>query len=929
MACCWEGLKSIWRGAPGQDSGDREEFEQRVLFLSSVPLFRKQLPKAQLPKLAQEFVPRIWEPGQRLVRQGDMGGALFLIMSGEAQVVTCRDPSEPECVRTTLFAGDYFGGHTLITERANVATIVASGSSRLVTLSLSRDRFDALGLRRWLQFPKRPGIYTDASTPPHLSSREDLQLLPSEDVTFLCKAMCENANLRALLAANEEKLQEVAAGSRPRIFSKGDTIATSGELAHELFIVASGSVEAIADDHCRGHGLSAETAVANSTMADRFLRKQTFLSQLCLQRRASTTASMFVASPAVTENPRRRLSAVNFASPRQAENGQAQFSRKPSPEADRQVTFSLIVADRSPSPEASRQGTPQIEMPQVETGVLSRGDSFGELSLLYNMPLHATFRARDDCRIYVIERRHFSACFNRKGRRFNEYCKLLEEVHILSPLLSSEMWELACNATGLVDFQPGERVLHQGRVRTARRWYIVFSGTAVVSLDQETNGQQENVQLAILSRAGHFGERSLLRGDAACPVNVDAGPDGMCCLTFDGGSIVPILQKVLQQENSVGPSAYCDIKDWWSRKARGFRVEDDVVESSLPIVWDRLESNCEVELDELTKVCLLGRGGYGQVSLVEDRSKLKRYALKTLSKGHIQKQGAQRLVSWERELLTLCDSPFVIRLHRTFKDSQHVHFLLEAALGGSLLQVLRDNPEILSQDNPRGASAAFYIACIAAALEHLHDRHIVHRDVKPENALLDEQGYAKLCDLGFARFVLGKTNTLAGTPDYMAPEMIDFPHTHTHTVDWWALGVTSYELLAGQTPFTDEGISDPMSRLLAIRRGQEQVISFPFHFPQAAKGFVKQLLCLKPQERLGACGAHEIREHAMYSRALNFNFAALIAQTLASPFQNAWDDSGICASDDLGMDRGELGLHATDSIFIECPEETDGWDANF
>ncbi|CAE7799656.1 PRKAR1B, partial [Symbiodinium necroappetens] len=142
---------------------------------------------------------------------------------------------------------------------------------------------------------------------------------------------------------------------------------------------------------------------------------------------------------------------------------------------------------------------------------LAAGDSFGELSILYKMPMHAEFSAKEDCTMYVIDRQHFTACFNRRGKRFDEFLSLLEEVQILSPLLASERFELACNAIGLVEFQPGERVLHQGLMRSAKLWYVIHSGTGVVSLDQEKNGKKENEFLTNLSRAAHFGERSLLR----------------------------------------------------------------------------------------------------------------------------------------------------------------------------------------------------------------------------------------------------------------------------------------------------------------------------------------------------------------------------------------------------------------------------------
>jgi len=567
-----------------------------------------------------------------------------------------------------------------------------------------------------------------------------------------------------------------------------------------------------------------------------------------------------------------------------------------------------------------------------DSSMVKNGDSFGELSILYNMHLHATFQAREECVLYAIHRKHFAAIFNRKGKRFHDYCKLLEGVSLLSPLVGSERWELACNAIGLVDFQPDERCLHQGIVRSTRRWYVIFSGSAVVKLDtKEPDGNETTEVLAHLGRSAHFGERSLLKGEAAAPVSIEAGPDGMCCLTFDGENIKGLLQRVRE---SGGVELNCGVREWWSRKAKGFSAGP----VSQPTAFNRMSSGGGVELEELRKVCVLGRGGFGQVCLVTGPALDQRYALKTLSKGHILRRGVERLVNWERELLAMLDSPFVIKLYKTFKDPQHVYFLLEAALGGSLQQVVRDHPEVFMDDSPRGLSMAFYAACITAGIEHLHERKIVHRDMKPENILLDEQGYAKVCDLGFARFVLSKTNTLAGTPEYMAPEIIDFPHTHGSAVDWWGLGVLSFELLAGQTPFDDEGICEPMDRLLAIRRSQERGrLSFPYSFPIVAKNFVSQLLQLNPSQRLGGGpgGACDIRGHAMFN-SLKFDFTAFTAQRMATPFQKEWQDPLVFnTANDFGMDHEAeegLGLEHADSLFAETDESADhdkDWDINF
>ena len=141
-----------------------------------------------------------------------------------------------------------------------------------------------------------------------------------------------------------------------------------------------------------------------------------------------------------------------------------------------------------------------------------------------------------------------------------------------------------------------------------------------------------------------------------------------------------------------------------------------------------------------------------------------------------------------------CDNPFIVKLHRTFQDSKYLYMLMEPCLGGEIWTLLRRNKRFSDE------TAQFYVGCVILALDYLHDRGIIYRDLKLENLLLDKNGHIKMVDFGLCKdeiFGNKMTNTFCGTPSYLPPEVI-CNMQYGRAVDWWGLGVVIFELLTGR-----------------------------------------------------------------------------------------------------------------------------------
>jgi len=440
----------------------------------------------------------------------------------------------------------------------------------------------------------------------------------------------------------------------------------------------------------------------------------------------------------------------------------------------------------------------------------------------------------------------------------------------LQTLVWQQRQELARNATGRLAFAPGECVI-QGQVGERPQWYIIEKGDCVVNTPGPSG--RGGKELANLQRGSHFGERAILRGDRAYDFTVHAGPTGMTCLAIDGD--------ILRELGLVGRSPdvgddEIDLKKTTSEYYRAKVVHKSVVKELMAK---------EVEMDALDVIQVLGAGGFGAVNLVRERARGDCYALKKMSIAQLAAQDMQRRLVAEREIMAALDSKFCMRFFRSFKDAEHVYFLLEVAMGGDLLQIRHERRELF-EGAAQGPAQAFYVACIAHGLVHLHGNKIVYRDLKPENVLLNEQGYAKLCDFGFARFCFRKTHTFLGTPEYMAPEIIDPPHRHDHMVDWWGLGVMAFELFAGRTPYSDgvEEERDPSEQVVAIRKAQGAGFPgplLPTGCPGLAQDAMRKLLKVQPSARMDGSA---LLQHKWFDTS-GYNAVGVLEHMLDPPFK--------------------------------------------
>ncbi|KAG0293540.1 hypothetical protein BGZ96_002709 [Linnemannia gamsii] len=265
----------------------------------------------------------------------------------------------------------------------------------------------------------------------------------------------------------------------------------------------------------------------------------------------------------------------------------------------------------------------------------------------------------------------------------------------------------------------------------------------------------------------------------------------------------------------------------------------------------------------------IGTGTFGRVYLTKFRQNQTYYAMKVLKKSEVVRLKQVEHINSEKQILAQVHYPFIVNLFTTFQDDRHLYMLLEYVIGGELFSHLRKAGQF-TNDMTR-----FYAAEIVLAIEYLHSKDIIYRDLKPENLLLDSAGHVKITDFGFAKHVQDRTWTLCGTPEYLAPEIIQ-SKGHGKAVDWWALGILIFEMLAGYPPFFDDNPFGIYEKILAGR------IYFPPHIDPTAKDLIKKLLTADRTKRLGNLkgGSDDIKNHKWFR---GVDWQGLLDKTVGAP----------------------------------------------
>ena len=391
-------------------------------------------------------------------------------------------------------------------------------------------------------------------------------------------------------------------------------------------------------------------------------------------------------------------------------------------------------------------------------------------------------------------------------------------------ILSDEKLEFLQNNLKIEKFQNGKKIINQGDI--GDKLFIIKNGR----VDFFVNSRY----IRSLNDGEDFGAKSLILSSDKRTATAIANGE-VECYTLTAKVFKSILE----------PNLY----EYFTHK---FALEDNTI-----------------ELKDLDNIKELGSGNFGSVNLVRNKKNKQFYAIKALDLEQIKKENLEVCVELEKNVLLKTDHPFIMKMVKYLKNENYIFFINEYIKGKELWDVIRDIG-LLNKEQTQ-----FYIASILLAINHLHKKKIIYRDIKPENVMVSVKGYIKIIDFGTVKEIEDRTSTIIGTSHYMAPE-ISKGEGYSFEVDIWSIAICMYEFFCGKLPFGEE-FEDPIDIYRAVCKEE---LSFPnFVHDEKFMALLNKMLKKNPTQRLWKF--EQIKSDPYFS---DFDWNKLISLSYPPPY---------------------------------------------
>mmetsp|Transcript_14646 Transcript_14646/g.31383 ORF Transcript_14646/g.31383 Transcript_14646/m.31383 type:complete len:1053 (-) Transcript_14646:420-3578(-) len=806
-----------------------------------------------------------------LVRQGEPCRDFFVVVSGlvDAQMYKLGSGGKESLVGT-FRAGQSFGERALVTDDRSPTTLRARTEAHLYTLTHSEfsrivNHFNQAKIT--LQFLHEVSVDCN-------NLFANLPAGELADLALQFTYMCVRPKAKLIRQGKPNNAWYIIRKGTVDVLKDGNYIRTLGEAQWfgEASIInkEGANADIVAGEHCELMRLSEEHC---RTIFPKLAFKETYLNSLKL------SAMRAIPVPLMKEMTMEAIGNCKDFQETTFSAGSVMVMENQPPEFFYIITSGevKVVKYQEPIMVPAAGGYPQMySPPPMVVATLKSGETVGSRALLYNERYNVSALAHTQVNCLRLSREAFNSLVLTARRR--EWYTLIQSWPLFASLKEPVRAHIVKHMN-FVKCQQGEAVVRQGD--KGGRFYFIKEGECVVmkteavappaspagkgspaarGLSSPASSPAPRPKVVMrLGVGAFFGEQAVLMGQGQPYSVLTAGPVELLWVSGDifqqaGAALQILLWQHIAWTNSKNRKVCSPIEE---------RIRD-----------------ANLKLEDLQIGVTLGKGQFGRVRLATSKKTQMQYALKQLKKRDVIQNGQVEHLRTETMVLNEIEHPFCNKLVATFKDSRNLYMLITLCQGGDLLKL---------QDRwPKGRipnqSVKFYMACVVLALEYLHSIDIAYRDLKQENVMLDADGYVKVVDYGLSKRVRGtdQTYTLCGTPQFLAPEIITCLG-HDKTVDMWSLGVLTYELLAGDSPFVDESQGDDTDDVFAaIVDGQYKLPPPPIIQADAAD-FIVQLLKRDPTKRLGAGpgGWKAVKDHRWFA---NINWDALVRKQIEAPF---------------------------------------------